>query len=136
MKHVAIIGAGMMGSALAFPLRENGNDVRLAGTPLDREIIEKSRTSGRHPRFQADFPAGVRYFQIEEPPEALEGADFVICGVSSFGVDWFRDAILPVLKKQTAIRSSGWRKIIRLIFLYPAGIKRSIIVIISYLLND
>ncbi len=98
MKRIAIIGAGMMGSALAFPLRENGNDVRLAGTPLDREIIEKSRTSGRHPRFQADFPAGVRYFQIEELPAALEGADFVICGVSSFGVDWFRDTILPVLR--------------------------------------
>ncbi len=98
MKRVAIIGAGMMGSALAFPLRENGNDVRLVGTPLDREIIEKSRTSGRHPKFQADFPAGVRYFQIEELPAALEGADFVICGVSSFGVEWFRDTILPVLR--------------------------------------
>ena len=97
MKTVAIIGSGMMGSALAFPLRENGNDVRLVGTPLDREIIEECRAWGRHPKFKYDFPAGVRYFQIEELSEALEGADFVICGVSSFGVDWFRDTILPVL---------------------------------------
>ncbi|MBQ3866601.1 MAG: glycerol-3-phosphate dehydrogenase [Clostridia bacterium] len=97
MKTVAIIGAGMMGSALAFPLRENGNDVRLVGTPLDREIIGSCRKTGRHPKFHYDFPAGVKYYQIEELEAALAGTDFVICGVSSFGVDWFRDEILPVL---------------------------------------
>ena len=43
MAIVTIIGAGMMGSALAFPARENGNEVRLVGTPLDREIIETSK---------------------------------------------------------------------------------------------
>ena len=31
-----IIGSGMMGSALAFPACENGNEVRLVGTHLDR----------------------------------------------------------------------------------------------------
>ena len=31
MKKIAIIGAGMMGSALAFPARENGNEVRVIG---------------------------------------------------------------------------------------------------------
>lgn len=40
MNTITIIGAGMMGSALAFPAAENGNAVRLVGTPLDREIIE------------------------------------------------------------------------------------------------
>jgi len=38
-KTITIIGAGMMGSALAFPARENGNTVRLVGTPLDKKII-------------------------------------------------------------------------------------------------
>ena len=42
MAVVAIFGAGMMGSALAFPARENGNEVRLVGTHLDREIISSS----------------------------------------------------------------------------------------------
>ena len=32
MSIVTIIGSGMMGSALAFPARENGHDVRLVGT--------------------------------------------------------------------------------------------------------
>jgi glycerol-3-phosphate dehydrogenase (NAD(P)+) len=95
MAVITIVGAGMMGSALAFPARENGNEVRLVGTHLDREIIETCRKTGRHPKFNSDFPAGVRYYQIEELAEALSGADTVIGGVSSFGVDWFGDKVLP-----------------------------------------
>ena len=71
MAVVTIIGAGMMGSALAFPARENGHEVRLVGTHLDREIIETSRATGRHPKFTKDFPAGVKYYQIEELMEEL-----------------------------------------------------------------
>ena len=102
---VTIVGAGMMGSALAFPARENGHEVRLVGTPLDREIIRACRETGRHPKFTRDFPAGVRYFQIEELDEALEGADLLIGGVSSFGVDWFGDEILPRLPEELPVLS-------------------------------
>jgi len=87
----------MMGSALAFPARENGNEVRLVGTPLDKEIIDECRKSGKHPKFDYPFPEGVRYFQFEEWKEAVEGCDFVIGGVSSFGVDWFLDNVLSEL---------------------------------------
>ena len=65
MAVITIIGAGMMGSALAFPARENGNTVRLVGTPLDREIIDTCKKTNRHPKFTRDFPAGVEYYQIE-----------------------------------------------------------------------
>ena len=97
MKIITIIGSGMMGSALAFPARENGNEVRLVGTPLDREIIDAIRQTNRHPKFVKSFPAGILCYQIEELEKAIEGADFIICGVSSFGVDWFRDEVLPKL---------------------------------------
>lgn len=102
---ITILGAGMMGSALAFPARENGNDVRLVGTHLDREIIDACRKTGRHPKFTKDFPAGVAYYQIEELNEALDGVDFIICGVSSFGVEWFRDEMLPVLPEGVPVIS-------------------------------
>jgi len=105
MKTITIIGAGMMGSALAFPARENGNTVRLVGTHLDREIIEQSKKTGRHPKFVKDFPAGVTYHQIEELETAIDGADFIICGVSSFGVEWFRDEILPRLHDNVPVIS-------------------------------
>ena len=104
-KKIVIIGAGMMGSALAFPARENGNEVCLVGTPLDRDIIEKSRLTGRHPKFERDFPAGVQYFQIEQWKEAVKGADFIIGGVSSFGVDWFLNEILSELDPSVPVLS-------------------------------
>ena len=39
-KKIIILGAGMMGSALAFPAAENGNDVHIVGTCLDDAIID------------------------------------------------------------------------------------------------
>ncbi len=95
MAIVTIIGSGMMGSALAFPAAENGHQVRLVGTHLDREIIETARKTGRHPKFDRDFPAGVSYFQIEDMESAIDSTDMIIGGVSSFGVDWFAEFVLP-----------------------------------------
>lgn len=96
-KKIAIIGSGMMGSALVFPAFENGNEVRLIGTPLDKVIIEECRKSNRHPKFDRDFPIGVSFFYFEEWKEAVKDVDFIICGVSSFGVDWFLNEVLPHL---------------------------------------
>lgn len=97
MATVTIIGAGMMGSALAFPARENGNEVRIVGTHLDREIIDGCIANNRHPKFVKDFPEGISFYQIEDVEEALIGADMVIGGVSSFGVEWFGEKILPII---------------------------------------
>ena len=105
MKTVTIIGSGQMGSALAFPLRDNNHEVRLVGTHLDHTIIETCRATNRHPKFKHDFPEGVQFFQIDEVDTAIQGADFVICGVSSFGVEWFGKEILPRIPESTPILS-------------------------------
>lgn len=103
MAKITIIGAGMMGSALAFPARENGHNVALVGTHLDREIIETSKKTGRHPKFNRDFPTGIKYYQIEDVNEAISGADLITGGVSSFGVEWFGDTILPLIPDGTPV---------------------------------
>ena len=56
MAIITIVGSGMMGSALAFPAAENGNEVRLVGTHLDTEIIENCKKENRHPKFNKPFP--------------------------------------------------------------------------------
>ena len=103
MATVTIIGAGMMGSALAFPARENGHEVRLVGTHLDKEIIDVSAATNRHPKFNKDFPKGLKFYQIEDVEKAIDGADMIIGGVSSFGVDWFADNILPLIPESTPV---------------------------------
>lgn len=105
MKKIAIIGSGMMGSALAFPARENGHEVRLVGTPLDRDIITACKQTNRHPKFDRAFPEGVQYYQFEDWKQAVEGVDFVIGGVSSFGVDWFLDNVLSELSPTIPVLS-------------------------------
>ena len=112
MATITIIGSGMMGSALAYPARENGNEVRLVGTHLDREIIDACRATNRHPKFAKHFPKGippfpegVKYYQIEEMEEAVKGADLVIGGVSSFGVDWFGEEVLPRIPVEIPVLS-------------------------------
>lgn len=103
MAAVTIIGAGMMGSALAFPARENGHEVRVVGTHLDRDIIDACRKTNQHPKFTRAFPQGISFYQIEEVKKAIQGADMIIGGVSSFGVDWFGDVILPLIPEEIPI---------------------------------
>ncbi|MBR2461175.1 MAG: glycerol-3-phosphate dehydrogenase [Clostridia bacterium] len=105
MGKITVIGAGMMGSALVFPARENGNEVCLVGTPLDSEIIAECKKSNKHPKFDREFPEGIKYYFYEEWREAAKGADFIIGGVSSFGVDWFLDSILSELPADVPVLS-------------------------------
>jgi glycerol-3-phosphate dehydrogenase (NAD(P)+) len=97
MSVITIVGAGMMGSAMSIPASDNGHEVRLVGTPLDREIIERLRADGVHPRHQRKLPAAVRFLQIDELRPAMAGADLLMNGVSSFGVDWFTREVLPLV---------------------------------------
>ena len=103
MAVITIIGAGMMGSALAFPARENGHEVRLVGTHLDGAIIAHCKATGRHPKFDRPFPAGVLCYRAEEADAAIAGCDLVICGVSSFGVEWFSETMLPRIPERTPV---------------------------------
>ena len=46
MSIITIVGAGMMGAAMSYPASDRGHEVRLVGTPLDREIIENAKQNG------------------------------------------------------------------------------------------
>jgi glycerol-3-phosphate dehydrogenase (NAD(P)+) len=93
MATIAIVGAGMMGSALAAPFVANHHGVRLVGTPLDRDIIDALKAGAPHPKLRAKVPAGVVPFAVEELASALDGADAIALGVSSAGVRWAAEAL-------------------------------------------
>ncbi len=105
MSIITIVGAGMMGSAMARPATDNGHRVRLVGTPLDRAIIEAIRSDGIHPTLRRRMPENIETFQCEELARALDGADLVIGGVSSFGVEWFAQQVLPELRPGVPVLS-------------------------------
>ena len=78
MSVITIVGSGMMGSALAFPARENGHMVRVVGTHLDREIIANCIKFNRHPKFDRDFPQGIAFYQIEDLKKAQWYLDYLV----------------------------------------------------------
>jgi len=88
----------MMGSAVAWPLSDNGHHVRLVGTHLDAEIIASCLEKRWHPRLRRRLPDNVQPFQVGQIAEALEGVEVVVSGVSSPGVHWIGRTLAPHLK--------------------------------------
>jgi glycerol-3-phosphate dehydrogenase (NAD(P)+) len=95
---VSVLGSGVMATALATPLADNGHEVRLVGTHLDREIIDSIQKTGVHPNLDLKVPEGVRAYQLEEAEEAFEGAEIAMSGVNSFGVRWAGKQLASLLK--------------------------------------
>ena len=88
MATIAIVGAGMMGTAVAYPLTDNGHTVRLVGTHLDAEIIASCKERRFHPRLKRTLPDGVSVYAVEELEAALADVEIIVSGVSSHGVHW------------------------------------------------
>jgi len=99
------VGAGMMGSAMSIPLADNGHIVRIVGTPLDRAIIDHAIARHEHVTMGRRLPDSARYYYEEALSEALSGADAVIGGVSSFGVNWFAAHVLPQIPVNVPVLS-------------------------------
>jgi len=103
MAIITIVGAGMMGTALCWPLVDNGHTVRLVGTPLDDELISSIRKVGTHPRLSRQVPEQIQPFDHTQLLAALDGAEILASGVSSFGVPWFIETIGPFLKPEIPV---------------------------------
>src|SRR6187551_2207481 len=92
MAVIAIVGAGMMGSALSAPFVANRHEVRLVGTPLDHDIIAALKIGAPHPKLREPVP-GVSAYSVDELEQALAGADAIALGVSSAGVRWAAEVL-------------------------------------------
>ena len=114
MAIITVVGAGMMGSAITFPAAHNGNTVRLVGTPLDRAIIAHGKKTGEHltlchdvngARTSFKVPDGITFHDFEELEDCMRDADLLLCGVSSFGVEWFCENIIPLIPEALPVLS-------------------------------
>lgn len=97
MAKIAVLGAGVMGSAFTIPLAENGHAVHLVGTHLDGDIIEEIHQSHVHPRLKSRLVETVKPYTWDRLDEAMAGTDLVVLGVNSLGIDWAADVLGPLL---------------------------------------
>ena len=75
MATLVVLGSGIMATALATPFTDNGNEVRLVGTHLDREIIDSIQNTGLHPHLNLEVirkghspKAGIRPGDVRTNP--------------------------------------------------------------------
>ena len=101
--RITIIGSGMMGSAMAVPALDNGHSVRLVGTPLDREIINGLKENNYHITLKRELSGDIEFYQFEEIIDTINDCDILISGVSSFGVEWFSENVVPRLATGTKV---------------------------------
>lgn len=95
---VAVIGAGYMGSAITYPLSENGYKVNLVGTWLDDKIIESS-SNGYHPKLKKPLPNNVCLSYWKDMPFAVKDADIIFIAVLSEGFVNVFSSVLDKLNK-------------------------------------
>jgi glycerol-3-phosphate dehydrogenase (NAD(P)+) len=96
MKTVTVLGAGVMGSAMALPLVDRGFDVRIVGTPLDCAIVESLKAKNFHPRLNVTLPKSVQTFSDDE--YVTNDSDLILLGVASAGVTWAIEKLGAVFK--------------------------------------
>lgn len=104
MAKIVVIGAGMMGSAFSHLLADCGHDVRLVGTHIDRLLIQGVRDTGIHPKLKVDLAEGIAAYNDNQLGEALlGGADLIVLGVNSAGVDWAVETLGNTLSESIPI---------------------------------
>ncbi len=97
MARVAVVGAGMMGTAFCMPWVDAGHELRLVGTPLDGEIVEALQAGRAHPGLGVRVPAAVQCFHALQLDAVLAGVDAIVLGVSSAGIEWAAKALAASL---------------------------------------
>lgn len=78
MARIVVLGAGVMGSAFCLAPFDTGQEVRLVGTHLDRDIIDSIAESRRHPRLGIALPEPIQPYHHDRLTDALsDGADLI-----------------------------------------------------------
>jgi glycerol-3-phosphate dehydrogenase (NAD(P)+) len=103
MARIAVVGAGMMGTALCTPLADAGHEVRLVGTHLDGAWVAAMKAERRHPKLGVPLPDGVTPFGFEELRAAMADVEVIGVGVSSAGVRWAAHVLAPFLRRDLPV---------------------------------
>jgi glycerol-3-phosphate dehydrogenase (NAD(P)+) len=103
MQKVTVLGAGVMGTALAIHLAKQKNEVKLWGTRWDNVTIENYKATGKCEKLNTDIPSGVEFFLVDELEKALQDSSIVILAVTSDGIRDITESISHYINKDIII---------------------------------
>lgn len=105
MEKVLVVGAGVMGTALAIHLAENNLGVKLWGTKWDRDALKEMEETGKHKGLQRSLPDSIKFFYEEELEEAFKDVGLIVIAVSSQGIESTSKTLGPYLNEKHKILS-------------------------------
>jgi 3-hydroxyacyl-CoA dehydrogenase len=73
MAKVVILGAGVMGSAMAVVAADRGHSVSLVGTHLDEPVISSLEATHLHPKLGLTLASTVTVYRWDRFGEVLKG---------------------------------------------------------------
>lgn len=100
---IAILGAGVMGTALTIPLSRNNNQINLWGTKYDEEAIKSIINFRKHPKLSVEIPRLVKVFSSNQIDEALKDSEIVVIAVSSNAVKSIVEEAAPYISKKAIL---------------------------------
>ena len=100
MSKIAVIGAGAMGTAFAYPCLDNNHDINIIGTHLENDFIDNLKSNKNiHPGLNTKIPDTIKIFKFEKFDELLKSeVDLIVLGISSKGIEWVCDQLIRVYK--------------------------------------
>lgn len=104
MGHIAVLGAGAWGTALAKLLAEKNNEVWLWGRPP--EVIESIEQAHRNDRYLPGFELPERLHATGDPERALRGAEMVVMVIPSHATRSVLQELKPFLPRNVPLVSA------------------------------
>ncbi len=99
--HIAVLGAGSWGTALAMVLVRNGNDVTLWGR--DAAAIAQMRRTRRNTRYLPDFELPAELHLSDDLESSIAGADLVLIVTPSHAFGAILDRVAPIFPKHAGL---------------------------------
>lgn len=103
MNKVLIIGAGVMGSALATHLWNKGQEVNLWGTQWDSGIIDDMKKTNRNAALDVTVADSINLYYEHQLEEAFKDVKLIIIAIISKGMGYISKKINPYLNKEHII---------------------------------
>ena len=101
MSKIAIIGAGAMGTAFAFPCFDNNHDTNIVGTHLENDFIDKLKLENLHPALKTKIPSGIKIFKYDQFDKIFKSnIDLIVLGISSKGIEWVADQLFRIYQNK------------------------------------
>ena len=104
MANILILGAGTMGTAFSFPCSDNKHSVKVLGTHLENDFIDKLNKTKIHPTLKCNLPNKVEFLKFENLSKEIKNSvDLIVIAVISKGIEWASFELSKLIKKNIPI---------------------------------